>query len=88
MKVVVLYHTASEGALEVETYAREYSRLQPGNKLELVSLETPAGANMAQLYAINNYPAILAMSNDGSLLRLWEGMPLPLMSELTAYSSQ
>ena len=88
MKVVVLYHPAGEGALEIEAYAREYASLRPGNKLELISLETPKGAQLAELYQINNYPAILAMSNDGSLLRLWEGGSLPLMSELTAYTNQ
>lgn len=85
---MVLYHQVGEGAIEVEAYAREYARRQPGHKLELVSLETPRGAQLAALYGVNEYPAVLAINDDnGSLLRLWQGSRLPLMSELTGYSA-
>ena len=88
MTAMALYHPASEQAMAIETYAHEYASLQPGNKLELISLETPQGARLAELYGITEYPSLIVISNDGHLLRLWQGGDLPLMSELTGYINQ
>jgi hypothetical protein len=41
---------------------------------------------MAKLYDIVRYPAILAVANDGSLQKMWQDMPWPLMDEVAAYS--
>lgn len=88
MTVMALYHPVSEHAMTIESYAHEYNGLRPGNKLELVSLETPRGARMAELYGIAEYPCLLVISDDGHLLRLWQGGKMPLMSELTVYTNQ
>ena len=85
MKVVVLYHPNNdEFAGMVQDYAAEFERFK-GKKLELKSLETTEGAQLAELYGITQYPAFLIMSDNGSLIRLWEGTPLPLMDELSYY---
>ena len=41
---------------------------------------------MASLYDIMNYPAILALRDDGSILKTWEGDELPLMDEVAYYT--
>lgn len=84
---MVLYHPNGEGGTAIESYAREYSSLRPGNRLHLLSLDTPEGADTANLYGISQYPALMVVSDDGHLLRLWQGQTLPLMSELSAYAS-
>jgi hypothetical protein len=53
-----------------------------------LSLETPEGSEMAKLYGITSYPAILVMQNDGHLQQMWQGETLPLMSEVQAYSQE
>ena len=85
MKVVVLYHPKSEHSGKVEDYAKEFEKLHEGSKLTLVSLETKEGAEMARLYDVVQYPAVLATAKDGSLLRLWQGENLPLLGELDYY---
>lgn len=85
MRVVILYHPKSDHEGRVEDYAREYQRFK-AKKLELVSLETQAGADYAQLYDITQYPAFLAISESGTLQRLWQGNPIPLMDELDYYT--
>lgn len=87
MRVVVLYHPKSEHGGIVEDFARDYARFK-GRKLELVSLETRDGAATASLYDITQYPAILALANDGSIQNVWQGLPLPTMNELDAYTMQ
>lgn len=84
MKVVALYHPRSDHGGLVTDYAVEFERYKR-KKLELFSLETVEGANLAELYGVSQYPCILAVSDNGSLLRLWQGLPLPLMDELSYY---
>ena len=86
MKVVVLYHPQSDHGRLVEEYAHDYERSRD-RKLELVSLETRDGAYTANLYDITRYPAFVALSDEGILLNHWEGMPLPLMNEVDAYTT-
>ncbi len=86
MKVVVLYHPKSDHGGTVEDYARDYRMLKDGKELDLVSLETVEGAQMAKLYDVTIYPAVLALADDGSLHDSWQGLPLPLMNEIDAYT--
>jgi hypothetical protein len=85
MKIIALYRPNSEFARNVEEYAHDFER-QRGKTIKLVSLDTPEGSEMARLYDIVQYPALIALSNDGQLLRDWQGSQLPLMDEIAAYS--
>ncbi|HZP55711.1 MAG TPA: hypothetical protein VFB03_03005 [Candidatus Saccharimonadales bacterium] len=85
MRVVVLYHPRSDHAGVIEDYARDYKKIK-NRELEFISLDSVEGADMARLYDVVRYPAILAIANDGSLQKLWQGLPLPLMSEIDAYT--
>jgi len=87
MKVVILYRPNSEFARMVEEYATEFER-QRGKKFELVDIDSEAGSNTAQLYDIVQYPAILAVREDGQIMMTWQGERLPLMDEVAAYFDQ
>lgn len=84
MKVVILYHPKSDHARAVETYARDYESFQHG-EIKLISLETKEGADMARLYDIVKYPAVLAVRDGGELLKHWQEEQLPLMQEVASY---
>ncbi len=88
MRIVILYHPNAEFAGMVEDYKRDFERRHQDKKIELISLETVGGAEMAKLYDVVRYPAILAIANDGSLHKLWQDKPFPLMDEVLAYASQ
>ena len=85
MRIIILYHIESDHARKVEDFARDFQRLGHGD-VELLSLEAPEGADMAKLYDIVAYPAILAIRDNGELLKNWEGENLPLISEVAAYN--
>ncbi|OGL25234.1 hypothetical protein A3A68_00715 [Candidatus Saccharibacteria bacterium RIFCSPLOWO2_01_FULL_48_13] len=91
MKLVVLYHPKSEHGGIVEDYVRDFGRRRPNSKLKLVSLETREGAQMAELYDVVRYPAVLAIAKDGSLQKLWQSdtpaSELPLMRDLDYYAN-
>lgn len=87
MKIVILYHPASEHSRQVEEYRRDFERSQNVGPIELVSLEAREGADMARLYDIVRYPAVLAITeHDKALMKLWQDEKLPLMSEVASYA--
>lgn len=85
MRVVALYHQNSEQSGPVEDYIREFHMRHPEHAIEPISLETPGGADMARLYGVVRYPAVLALASDGKLLQLWQDEHLPLMNEIDFY---
>ncbi len=88
MKVVILYRPKSEHSREVEEYVHDFVRTQPTTRrVESVDVDSREGIALAELYDITQYPAVLAISNDGSLLNSWLGK-FPLMDELAYYTSQ
>ena len=87
MKVVVLYRPNSEHARKIEDFVRDFEHYQPGKRLEVVSLDTRDGSSTATLYDVMQYPAILALRDDGQVMKEWEGDMLPLMNEISYYAS-
>jgi hypothetical protein len=86
MKVQILYHPVSETARIVEEFVGNYKR-QTGHDIELISLETVEGSDLARLHDIVQYPAILAINERGELVKDWQGETLPLLDEVTAYAT-
>ncbi len=85
MKVLIIYRPDSEHARKTEEYAREIS-MRHDRAIELVNLNTREGAAMATLYEIMQYPAILALADDGQLLKAWQGPIFPLIDEVVYYA--
>ena len=85
MKLAILYHPKSDHGRIVEEYVRDFTR-QRNKNIELLSLDTKEGAYRATLYDVVSYPAVLATRDDSQLLQLWQGLPLPTMNDLSAYS--
>ena len=84
MKAVILYHQNSEFTRSLEAYVRDFAT-QQNQTIELVSLETVKGADLARLYDIVQYPALLVMQDNGALVKDWQGSQMPLMSEVAGY---
>jgi hypothetical protein len=84
MKVAVLYRSQSEQERPVLDFEHDYQR-QTGRQLSLYDLNTRDGWSLASLYDVVQYPAVLATSDDGRLLQMWQGDNLPLMNEVMYY---
>lgn len=84
MKAIVLYHPRSNQALQVEEYTRDFERTQ-NRVLNLVSLDSREGSDMARLYDVMHNPCILVIRDDGQLVKDWQGNTLPLMGEVASY---
>jgi siroheme synthase (precorrin-2 oxidase/ferrochelatase) len=87
MRTVILYHPDAEFAGLVQDFKREFEQRHQDRKIDLVSLDTTEGSEMAKLYDVVRYPAILVIASDGQLQKLWQDRPFPLMDQVAAYSA-
>jgi hypothetical protein len=86
MRTVILYHPNSEQAALAETFKHDYEQRHYGYKIELVSLETEVGADMARTYDIVRYPAILVLDDRGGFQQMWQDQPWPAIDEVYSYA--
>lgn len=87
MKVVILYRPNTEHSRLTEDYVRDYQRRHQSDRVEVVNVDTRDGSAMASLYDIMQYPAILVLTSDGAVQKIWMGETLPLMDEVAAYAN-
>lgn len=85
MRAAIVYKLESDHAREVLDYLRDFSR-QTGRVLDEVDPDSREGADFCRLYDILEYPAVVALSDDGQLLHHWRGRPLPTISEVSYYA--
>lgn len=86
MRIVILYRPRSEHSRQVEEFIHDFTREHPDQKLEVLDVDTRDGSNLATLYEVMQYPALLVLENDGHVSRSWIGQ-FPLMSEIVYYSN-
>lgn len=87
MRVVILYRPNSEQERPVLDFQGEFKR-RTNLDLELLSLDTVEGSSLAELYAIDTYPAVLAIDPNGGLHSSWQGMMMPMINEVAYYKIQ
>lgn len=87
MRLLVIYRPKSEHSRSIESFIREfkYRHTTDNNLLEVLNIDTREGAAMASLYDVVQYPAVLALSDDGQLLKSWEGDTMPVIDEVAGY---
>lgn len=85
MKAIILYRPNSEHARRVEEFVHDFVHGDPHRKIDLLDVDSPDGVAKCTLYSIIMYPSVVAIRDDGSLLKSWSG-ELPLMEELSFYT--
>lgn len=88
MKVTIFYRPDSEHARTVEEFVHEFGRIHPDAPITLLDIDSVEGGNAAAIYDIVQYPTVLALSNDGTMLQRWDNGLMPLMGELAYYANQ
>ncbi len=84
MRVVVVYKQQTDYTRQVDDYLFDFKR-QTGRELETLDPETPDGISFCTAYDILEYPALIAISDDGQMQNYWSGLPLPTISEVSYY---
>jgi hypothetical protein len=86
MKLLVLYRPNSEHGRLVDEFIHEYEHRHDGGRLEILNIDSRDGSATAALYDIVEYPALLALRDDGSVANSWTGGELPLISDVLGYT--
>ena len=84
MQISVLYRQQSDHARPVKEFMEMVKRKYPDLGVEELELDSRTGSEKAAMYGVVAYPAVMVLSEDGSVRGLWEGQPLPLIDEVAA----
>ncbi len=84
--MLVLYRPNSEHGRQVETFIRDFKTFHNAGRLEVLDVDSRDGSAMVSLYDVMQYPAVLALRDDGSIAKSWEGQMLPVMNEIAYYT--
>lgn len=84
MRVVVVYKQQRDYTRQVEDFLVDFKR-QTGHDLETLDPESLEGISVTSTYDILEFPALLAISDNGQLQNSWKGLPLPTLSEVSYY---
>ena len=87
MRVFCLYRPNTEQERAITELNRELLR-RINRELELISVDTVEGDNLAQVYDITQYPAVVVTDSAGVLQHSWTEGNLPLINELSYYLQQ
>ena len=82
MRLTILYRQNSDHARDVTEFVEMMRRRYPGKRIELLDIESRAGATEATLHEIMQYPALIVTSYEGRVMQQWEGLPLPAIDEV------
>jgi hypothetical protein len=85
MKVLVLYRPKSEHGRLIENFIVESRRRLDEASLEVLDVDSRHGSELASLYDVMQYPAILVLANDGFVQKSWAGDNIPLLDEVMGY---
>ncbi len=85
MQVIFLYRPQSEHARMIEDYKNDLVARYPDIKTKDFDIDSREGMDIAKLYDIVRYPAILVVRGDGQLMNYWQDEILPTKDEVISY---
>jgi hypothetical protein len=85
MKALILYRPRSEHARSVEEFSQNFERNYPESPMSLLDIDSIEGTHLIELYDILEFPSVLVLADDGSLINSWVGEPLPLIDDVAGY---
>lgn len=88
MKLTILWNEQTDYAREVRDWKRDYTSDTGFSDFIDLDPETIAGERFAQLYDILQYPAVVVTDDDGRLINMWKGTPMPQIDEVSYFVSK
>lgn len=87
MRVVCVWRRESDYGRMVEEWLRDFER-RTGKEIESLDPDTSEGESFCRTYDVVEYPAIVAVGDDGAVLAIWRGQMLPRFDEVSYWSQQ
>lgn len=87
MRVVIIWRDNTDYARTVIDWLRDFEQ-RTGTTIESLSPDEPAGESLCRAYDIVEYPTMLALDNDGSVLNMWRGTSMPRIGDVSYYTME
>ncbi len=84
MRVVIIWREGEDYSRTVSDWLRDFER-RTGKQLESYSPDDGGGLSLCRAYDIVEYPTMMALGDDGSLLQMWRGASMPRIDEVVYY---
>lgn len=84
MRVICVFRDNQDYTRTVTDWMEDVRR-QTGYELE--AMDPDSNTAFCETYDIVEYPAILALGNDGEVLAMWRGREMPLINDVLYYLS-
>lgn len=85
MRVVCVWRRESDYGRMMEEWLRDFER-RTGKEIESLDPDTSNGESFCRTYDIVEYPAIVAVGDDGAVLASWRGQMLPRFDEVSYWT--
>ena len=84
MRVVCVFRDNTDYAREVIDWLADFEKFT-GSKVEALDPDSIEGEIFCKARDIVEYPSVVAVSDDGQILKLWRGTPMPQIEEVSYY---
>lgn len=84
MRLICLYKDGEDYTREVTDWIAEFEH-DTGKKVEVMDPESVEGEMFTKARDMLQWPAVVAIADDGSVLQEWKGTPMPQFDEVLFY---
>lgn len=89
MRTVLLCKDNQDYTRDLLTWLKDFEYQAGEGIMEVLDPEESSdGEDLARSYDLLEYPAVLVIANDGSVVQMWKGMPLPPVEEVSYFAKQ
>ncbi len=87
MRLVILWREETDYASEVREWINDFHHDTGGTKeIESIDPDSREGESLSDAYDIVQYPTIMVIDDDGKLLEMWKGTPLPQIEQVNYWA--
>ena len=86
MKIVVFSREGRDYSRSVTEFVEMFKRKYPSQSVVVKDPDTKESTSMLTALGVNQYPAVVVMTEDNRATQLWQGEPLPLSDEVAAFA--
>lgn len=86
MRLVCVWRDNTDYAREVITWLSDFQH-HTGMDVESLDPDTVEGESFVRARDIMEFPSVVAVADDGRVLRLWRGTPMPQIDEVAYYAT-
>lgn len=86
MKIVVFGREGRDYSRGVTEFVEMFKRKYPSQDITVKDPDARESITMLNALGVNQYPAVVVMTEDNRATQLWQGEPLPLSDEVAAFA--